>query len=88
MADAEAIKKEYAQYVQKNGVKKSFFGFIKYKYEEKKRLEQEAKEKAEREYAAKQATVDTDVLESSNGNLTKDKLKIKGRSRSSGRNLV
>lgn len=72
----------------RRGIVRGFFSNIKAKIEEKKRFEQEAKAKAEREYAAKQATVDTEILESSNGKLTKDKLKIKGRSRGSGRNLV
>ena len=56
---------------------------------EKKKAEQAAKEKAEREYAAKQASVDTEIVESSNGKLSKNSLKIrKGRSSGSGRNLV
>ena len=69
-----------------------FFSIIKNRLEEKKKAEQaakEAKEKAEREYAAKQASVDTEIVESSNGKMYKNSLKIrKGRSSGSGRNLV
>lgn len=67
----------------------SFFAKIRKEYLEKKKAEQAAKEKAEREYAAKQASVDTEIVESSNGKLSKNSLKIrKGRSSGSGRNLV
>lgn len=56
---------------------------------EEREKAKEAKEKAEREYAAKQASVDTEIVESSNGKLSKNSLKIrKGRSSGSGRNLV
>lgn len=69
-----------------------FISIIKNRLEAKKKAEQaekEAKEKAEREYAAKQASVDTEIVESSNGKLSKNSLKIrKGRSSGSGRNLV
>ena len=69
-----------------------FISIIKKRHEVKKKAEQaakEAKEKAEREYAAKQASVDTEIVESSNGKLSKNSPKIrKGRSRGSGRNLV
>ena len=76
-----------------------FFSIIKSALERKKnpvqavkeavQAEKEAKEKAEREYAAKQASVDTEIVESSNGKLSKNSLKIrKGRSSGSGRNLV
>lgn len=68
------------------------FSIIKNRLEEKKKAAQAAqaaKEKAEREYAAKQASVDTEIVESSNGKLSKNSLKIrKGRSSGSGRNLV
>lgn len=67
----------------------SFFTKLRKEYLEKKKAEQAAKEKAEREYAAKQASVDTEIVESSNGKLSKNSLKIrKGRSSGSGRNLV
>lgn len=67
----------------------SFFAELRKAYLEKKKAEQAAKEKAEREYAAKQTSVDTEIVESSNGKLSKNSLKIrKGRSSGSGRNLV
>jgi hypothetical protein len=69
-----------------------FISILKNRLEGYKKAEQEAKEakeKAEREYAAKQASVDTEIVESSNGKLSKNSLKIrKGRSSGSGRNLV
>lgn len=66
-----------------------FFSRFKSLFEEKKKAEQAAKEKAEREYAAKQVSVDTEIVESSNGKLSKNSFKIrKGRSSGSGRNLV
>ena len=54
-----------------------------------KKARQAADQAAEREYVAKQASVDTEIVESSNGKLSKNSLKIrKGRSSGSGRNLV
>lgn len=61
---------------------------IKNMLEERKKAKG-AKEKAEREYAAKQASVATEIVESSNGKLSKNSLKTrKGRSSGSGGNLV
>lgn len=53
------------------------------------KAQQAAQQAAKHEYAAKQASVDTEIVESSNGKLSKNSLKIrKGRSSGSGRNLV
>ena len=68
----------------------SFSAFKKLKLlVEMSKAPQAAQQAAEREYAAKQASVDTEIVESSNGKLSKNSLKIrKGRSSGSGRNLV
>ena len=59
------------------------------KFKKAQQAAQQAQQEAERGYAAKQASVDTEIVESSNGKLSKNSLKIrKGRSSGSGRNLV